>query len=118
MHPSLLPCGRQPPYPPHHRATGLCRPVCEQGCVNGTCVEPNRCRCHFGHVGRNCSAECRCNRHSDCLGEGRPDHCLQCHNNTMVPTPHCGLHGVRGHGGVAWAWVTSGWEGRVGVIGG
>ncbi|CAM9123882.1 unnamed protein product [Bubo scandiacus] len=41
-------------------ATGLCRPVCEQGCVNGTCVEPNRCRCHFGY-------------------------CLQCFNNTKGP---------------------------------
>uniref|UniRef100_A0A8C8VJG7 Multiple EGF like domains 8 n=1 Tax=Pelusios castaneus TaxID=367368 RepID=A0A8C8VJG7_9SAUR len=70
-----------------HNATGLCRPVCEQGCVNGTCVEPNLCRCHFGYVGENCSAECRCNRHSDCAGIGAPDRCLRCYNNTMGA--HC-----------------------------
>ncbi|XP_064359618.1 multiple epidermal growth factor-like domains protein 8 isoform X1 [Dromaius novaehollandiae] len=68
-------------------ATGLCRPVCEQGCVNGTCVEPNRCRCHFGYVGPNCSVECQCNKHSECLGVGAQDHCVQCFNNTKGP--HC-----------------------------
>ncbi|KAM6319723.1 LOW QUALITY PROTEIN: multiple epidermal growth factor-like domains protein 8, partial [Podargus strigoides] len=63
-------------------ATGLCRPVCEQGCVNGTCVEPNRCRCHFGFVGHNCSVPCECNGHSQCQGPGARDRCLQCLNNT------------------------------------
>ena len=64
--------------------TGLCRPVCAQGCVNGSCVEPDHCRCHFGFVGRNCSTECRCNRHSECAGVGARDHCLLCHNHTKV----------------------------------
>ncbi|XP_062823192.1 multiple epidermal growth factor-like domains protein 8 [Anolis carolinensis] len=68
-------------------ATGLCRPVCEQGCVNGTCAEPNACHCHFGYVGRNCSVECQCNKHSNCLGVEAQDQCLQCHNNTMGE--HC-----------------------------
>ncbi|XP_072704321.1 multiple epidermal growth factor-like domains protein 8 [Ciconia boyciana] len=66
-------------------ATGLCRPVCEQGCVNGTCVEPNRCRCHFGYVGHNCSVQCQCNGHSKCLGPAARDQCLQCFNNTKGP---------------------------------
>lgn len=67
-------------------ATGLCKPVCEQGCVNGTCVEPNACQCHFGYVGQNCSVECHCNKHSNCRGVGAQDQCLQCFNNTMVST--------------------------------
>uniref|UniRef100_A0A8C6XX66 Multiple EGF like domains 8 n=1 Tax=Naja naja TaxID=35670 RepID=A0A8C6XX66_NAJNA len=67
--------------------TGLCKPVCEQGCVNGTCVEPNACQCHFGYVGQNCSVECQCNKHSNCRGVGAQDQCLQCFNNTMGQ--HC-----------------------------
>ncbi|KAM4703377.1 multiple epidermal growth factor-like domains protein 8 [Rhinophrynus dorsalis] len=63
--------------------TGLCHPVCDHGCVNGTCVEPNRCSCNFGYVGENCSVACRCNRHSNCLGLGAEDKCLECQNNTM-----------------------------------
>uniref|UniRef100_A0A6I8P4P7 Multiple EGF like domains 8 n=1 Tax=Ornithorhynchus anatinus TaxID=9258 RepID=A0A6I8P4P7_ORNAN len=71
-------------------ATGLCRPVCAQGCVNGSCVEPDHCRCHFGFVGRNCSAECHCNRHSQCAGAAARDQCLLCHNNTMgAHCEHC-----------------------------
>uniref|UniRef100_A0A7N4V4Y0 Multiple EGF like domains 8 n=1 Tax=Sarcophilus harrisii TaxID=9305 RepID=A0A7N4V4Y0_SARHA len=66
---------------------GQCRPVCAQGCVNGSCVEPDHCLCHFGFVGRNCSTECRCNRHSNCDGVGARDRCLECHNNTAGP--HC-----------------------------
>ncbi|XP_074991103.1 multiple epidermal growth factor-like domains protein 8 [Calonectris borealis] len=66
-------------------ATGLCRPVCEQGCLNGTCVEPNRCRCHFGYVGHNCSVQCQCNGHSQCLSPAARDQCLQCFNNTKGP---------------------------------
>lgn len=64
--------------------TGVCRPVCAQGCVNGSCVEPDHCQCHFGFVGRNCSTECRCNRHSECAGVGARDHCLLCRNHTKV----------------------------------
>ncbi|XP_043935354.1 multiple epidermal growth factor-like domains protein 8 [Protopterus annectens] len=67
-------------------ATGLCRPVCEQGCVTGVCVEPNRCQCHFGYVGQNCSVECQCNKHSNCIGVNAQDKCTECFNNTM------GLH--------------------------
>ncbi|XP_069798535.1 multiple epidermal growth factor-like domains protein 8 [Narcine bancroftii] len=66
---------------------GLCRPVCEQGCVNGTCVEPNHCRCHFGYVGPQCSVTCRCNQHSECESVSTRDHCLQCVNNTKGD--HC-----------------------------
>ncbi|KAB0407298.1 hypothetical protein E2I00_010982, partial [Balaenoptera physalus] len=73
--------------PPEDDVTGLCRPVCAQGCVNGSCVEPDHCRCHFGFVGHNCSTECRCNRHSECAGVGARDHCLLCHNHTKGS--HC-----------------------------
>ncbi|KAM6111677.1 LOW QUALITY PROTEIN: multiple epidermal growth factor-like domains protein 8 [Phoenicopterus ruber ruber] len=65
--------------------TGLCRPVCEQGCVNGTCVEPNHCRCHFGYVGHNCSVQCQCNGHSECHSPATRDRCLHCFNNTKGP---------------------------------
>lgn len=61
----------------------VCRPVCEQGCVNGTCVEPNQCRCHFGWVGTDCSLLCNCNQHSECAGVTQRDHCLQCVHNTQ-----------------------------------
>ncbi|KAE8593599.1 hypothetical protein XENTR_v10019212 [Xenopus tropicalis] len=70
-----------------HNVTGLCRPVCDHGCVNGTCVEPNRCRCDFGYVGENCSVACPCNKHSNCLGLGVEDKCEECRNNTMGT--HC-----------------------------
>lgn len=64
--------------------SGQCEPVCAQGCVNGTCVSPGVCQCHFGFVGDNCSSQCSCNKHSNCAGVNNPDVCLQCHNNTIV----------------------------------
>ncbi|XP_076135995.1 multiple epidermal growth factor-like domains protein 8 [Alosa pseudoharengus] len=63
--------------------TGQCEPVCPQGCVNGTCVSPGVCRCHFGFIGENCSSECHCNKHSNCAGVHQLDKCLECHNNTV-----------------------------------
>ncbi|XP_037982411.1 multiple epidermal growth factor-like domains protein 8 [Motacilla alba alba] len=64
--------------------TGECRPVCRQGCANGTCLEPDRCRCHFGFVGSDCAVPCACNGHSDCAGPAARDTCLRCMNNTQV----------------------------------
>uniref|UniRef100_A0A4W5JBC9 EGF-like domain-containing protein n=1 Tax=Hucho hucho TaxID=62062 RepID=A0A4W5JBC9_9TELE len=64
--------------------SGQCEPVCAQGCVNGTCVSPGVCQCHFGFVGDNCSSQCHCNKHSNCKGVSEPDKCLECKNNTMV----------------------------------
>lgn len=58
--------------------------MCAQGCVNGTCVSPGVCQCHFGFVGDNCSSQCSCNKHSNCAGVNKPDVCLECHNNTIV----------------------------------
>lgn len=55
-----------------------------QGCVNGTCVSPGVCQCHFGFVGENCSSQCRCNKHSNCKGITQLDKCLECHNHTKV----------------------------------
>ncbi|XP_026667029.1 multiple epidermal growth factor-like domains protein 8 isoform X3 [Ceratina calcarata] len=63
----------------------ICVPMCTQGCVRGTCVEPNVCRCDFGYVGANCSIQCQCNGHSNCAGPDKLDVCLECHNNTMGP---------------------------------
>ncbi|XP_074538910.1 multiple epidermal growth factor-like domains protein 8 isoform X3 [Halichoeres trimaculatus] len=67
--------------------SGQCEPVCAQGCVNGTCMSPGVCRCHFGFVGDNCSSQCSCNKHSNCAGVSKPDVCLECHNNTIGK--HC-----------------------------
>lgn len=61
----------------------MCVPMCTQGCVRGTCIEPNVCRCDFGYVGANCSIQCQCNGHSNCAGPDKLDVCLKCHNNTM-----------------------------------
>lgn len=59
--------------------------MCTQGCVRGTCIEPNICHCDFGYVGANCSIQCQCNGHSNCAGPDKLDVCLECHNNTMGP---------------------------------
>ncbi len=64
--------------------SGQCEPVCVQGCVNGTCVSPGVCQCHFGFVGVNCSSQCRCNKHSNCKSISQLDTCLECKNNTKV----------------------------------
>lgn len=61
-----------------------CTPTCKQGCVNGTCVQPDVCQCNFGYVGQNCSIMCKCNGHSHCPGVDQLDVCLKCMNNTMV----------------------------------
>uniref|UniRef100_A0A8C6NK18 Multiple EGF like domains 8 n=1 Tax=Nothobranchius furzeri TaxID=105023 RepID=A0A8C6NK18_NOTFU len=67
--------------------SGQCEPVCAQGCVNGTCVSPGVCQCHFGFVGDNCSSQCSCNKHSNCAGVNKRDVCLECQNNTIGK--HC-----------------------------
>lgn len=32
-------------------ADSSCLPICENGCVHGSCVEPGKCRCNFGYTG-------------------------------------------------------------------
>ncbi|XP_014282328.1 multiple epidermal growth factor-like domains protein 8 [Halyomorpha halys] len=64
---------------------GDCVPVCSQGCVRGRCTAPDTCKCDFGYVGSNCSIQCLCNGHSDCLGPDKLDECLDCKNNTQGP---------------------------------
>jgi len=49
-------------------ARGSCEPVCRHGCQFGRCILPDTCRCDFSYVGANCSAECACNKHSNCAG--------------------------------------------------
>ncbi|XP_053908557.1 LOW QUALITY PROTEIN: multiple epidermal growth factor-like domains protein 8 [Cuculus canorus] len=77
-------CACRPGYRPHNDSTS-CRPVCERGCRNGTCVEPNRCRCHFGFVGPDCSVPCGCNGHGQCPGPAAREQCPRCLNNTQGP---------------------------------
>ncbi|KAG7161272.1 Multiple epidermal growth factor-like domains protein 8-like [Homarus americanus] len=62
---------------------GDCIPVCSQGCVFGTCIEPNNCTCNFSYVGTDCSIKCNCNGHANCEGPDKLDVCLECFNNTM-----------------------------------
>ena len=69
------------------RCRGLCEPVCRQGCQYGRCVLPDMCSCDFGYVGVNCSVECRCNKHSDCVSATKLDECIHCRNNTQVSLP-------------------------------
>ena len=64
---------------------GECVPICDDGCVHGVCVAPQKCQCHFGYVGRNCSAQCNCNGHSDCAGVNDLNNCTECKNDTMGP---------------------------------
>ena len=61
-----------------------CIPVCQQGCVHGTCVLPDVCRCDFGYVGNNCMVECECHKHSNCESVDKKKNCSLCHNNTQV----------------------------------
>ena len=60
-----------------------CEPICSQGCQNGDCVAPEKCKCHFGFVGESCDVECLCNGHSECESTTQRDKCLDCKNNTM-----------------------------------
>lgn len=64
---------------------GQCKPICKQGCVNGTCISPDVCSCNFGYVGDNCSIPCKCNGHSNCPGPDHLSDCTECHNNTQGP---------------------------------
>ncbi|KAM6289102.1 LOW QUALITY PROTEIN: multiple epidermal growth factor-like domains protein 8, partial [Aegotheles albertisi] len=77
-------CACRGGYGPHP-VTGQCQPQCPQGCVNGTCEAPGRCRCRFGFVGADCAVPCACNGHGQCRGPGATDQCPQCLNNTQGP---------------------------------
>ncbi|XP_035218074.1 multiple epidermal growth factor-like domains protein 8, partial [Stegodyphus dumicola] len=82
------PDGFECPCKPGYRMKGeRCTPTCKQGCVNGTCIQPDVCQCNFGYVGANCSIMCKCNGHSHCPGPDSLDLCLECKNNTFGE--HC-----------------------------
>ncbi|GBM96414.1 Multiple epidermal growth factor-like domains protein 8 [Araneus ventricosus] len=70
--------------PGYQMKRNRCMPTCKQGCVNGTCIEPDVCQCNFGFVGQNCSTMCKCNGHSNCPGPDELETCLECKNNTFV----------------------------------
>eukprot|EP00057_Strongylocentrotus_purpuratus_P007268 XP_011661742.1 PREDICTED: multiple epidermal growth factor-like domains protein 8 [Strongylocentrotus purpuratus] len=62
---------------------GPCKGQFAPRCVgeHGVCVALNI------YVGHNCSTECLCNGHSNCLSESAKAVCLECRNNTMGE--HC-----------------------------
>lgn len=68
----------------YERVETRCVPICSPDCVNGNCVAPNKCECHFGFVGKNCNDKCNCNGHSNCL-ESDLNNCTNCLNNTQGP---------------------------------
>lgn len=68
----------------YERVETRCVPICSPDCVNGNCVAPNKCECHFGYVGKNCNDKCNCNGHSNCL-ESDLNNCTNCLNNTQGP---------------------------------
>ena len=63
---------------------GSCTPICSQGCLYGSCINPDHCFCNFGWVGINCSTECKCHGKGHCINETQPDHCQHCKDNTTV----------------------------------
>ena len=67
----------------YEEVDGICKPICKQGCENGDCIAPGKCKCHFSFVGDSCQVPCECNGHSDCLSSTEKTQCLECHNNTM-----------------------------------
>ncbi|XP_076395386.1 uncharacterized protein LOC100879168 [Megachile rotundata] len=90
-------------YPQRRAPTIVCQPICSS-CDNGSCIEPNVCRCFEGYVLTNdsvCVPRCEhgC-ENGDCLG---PNEC-RCHdgfymsrdNGTCVKscTSDCNGHGV------------------------
>ena len=60
-----------------------CLPICPLGCVHGRCFEPGKCQCDFGYVGSNCSIQCLCSGHSNCLGPDKLTDCVECMNHTI-----------------------------------
>ncbi|XP_071476683.1 uncharacterized protein [Diadema antillarum] len=62
---------------------GTCTPICEDGCVHGTCVSPNQCRCDPGYTGSNCNADL-----NECGLEPRPcnQRCINTHGSYRC---HC-----------------------------
>ena len=80
-----------------------CVPICIGNCSNhGVCTSPHTCQCDLGYTGRNytgshlisvfcitgenCSVQCECNGHSNCVDDtviGRAT-CLECLHNTQV----------------------------------
>lgn len=40
-----------------YQSTSECAPICEDGCVHGKCVGPNRCECDKGYTGATCDRD-------------------------------------------------------------
>ncbi|XP_058982422.1 protein draper isoform X5 [Musca domestica] len=43
-----------------------CIPKCDEKCVHGVCVAPNKCKCEHGYGGPSCDIICRCKNNSSC----------------------------------------------------
>lgn len=54
-----------------------CNPVCENGCLHGTCITPNNCTCDAGWQGETCSScalgSSVCPGNSSCVATGVDD---------------------------------------------
>ncbi|XP_033647128.1 neurogenic locus notch homolog protein 1-like isoform X1 [Asterias rubens] len=40
-----------------YQSTSQCAPICEDGCIHGKCVGPNRCECDKGWTGATCDRD-------------------------------------------------------------
>ncbi|XP_065917388.1 multiple epidermal growth factor-like domains protein 8 isoform X2 [Dysidea avara] len=63
-----------------------CIPICAGNCSNnGLCISPHTCQCYFGYAGENCSVQCECNGHSECMYDSADGQhiCLECLHNTQ-----------------------------------
>lgn len=67
-----------------HLLRNVCEPLCTEGCQYGVCTLPDTCECNFGYVGANCTTECHCNKHSNCVSAIERNRCVHCYNNTIV----------------------------------
>lgn len=86
----------------HHPTQSLCTPNCSEPCINGECVETNKCECDFGYQFANesqsvCEPICELScENAKCV---EPNVCL-CHNGYIVANEskphecHCGLYCV------------------------
>ena len=77
------------PLPGH--VSNPCLPICTS-CVHGTCVAPDVCQCSPGYAGANCTVNCGCNFHANCIATANSSAftCGPClHNTTGTVCDRC-----------------------------